>query len=229
MRRALLLALLCLPALAGATCPVRMLEPRLIDLEAAARRQPPDAFEIALASEDEAVHDLGVTAQWYAARANGDTEARTLATARLFEVWERHRPAGRLMRIVSAGLAEEGWPAPEGPLIERRLSQLGDRDAVLARARAVAEAGEASSRTLREALRGATVMALQQDGEALRLVGALLDRLEEPVPAAETVLFRAELGDTDALAELAGRYRAVDPAACAERAALVDLLFAPGR
>jgi hypothetical protein len=227
VRQALLVLLFALPPGAGAACPVRMLEPRLVDLETAARRLPPDAYATALASDDRAVHDLAATASWYSARANGDTEARTQATAQLFEIWDRHRPAGRLMRIVSAGLEDEGWPAPEPVTIERRLSQLGDRDAVLARARAVTEAEGVDSGTLREALRGATVMALRQDGEALRLMGALLDRLEDTVPAAETVLFRAELGDAAALRELAERYRAVDVADCAERAALVDALFGP--
>ena len=202
-----------------------MIEPRLDDLADAARRLAPGDLDAALGADDRRTHDLAVAAAWYAARANGDTEARTRTTAELFEIWDRHRPAGRLMRVVAAGLAEEGWPAPAPADVDRRLARLGDRDAVLARAGAVADAEDVPDALLREALRGVTVMVVRQDREALALAGTLLERLGEDFAAAETVLFRAELGEASALRELAARYRALDAEACAERADLVHRLF----
>lgn len=79
---------------------------------------------------------------------------------------------------------------------------------------------------LREALRGVSVMTVRHDAEALALAGRLLERVGEPLAAAETVLFRAELGEDEALGRLAEVYRALDGEACAERAALVEVLFA---
>lgn len=218
------LALLATPSGVAAECPLRMIEPRLEDLADATRNARPADFEAFLGSGDRPAQDLAVVAFWYAARASGDTELRTRATAALFEIWDRSRPAGRLMRVVAAGLGAEGWPSPEAVDIDRRLARLGDRDAVLSRAGAAASDASVSEALLREALRGVSVMTVRHDPEALALAGRLLERIGEPLAAAETRLFRAELGDAEALADMARTYRSVDDA-CAERAALAEALF----
>jgi hypothetical protein len=202
-----------------------MIEPRLEDLAPVARAAEPSALEAALASEDAALRAVAVTAEWYAARASDDTERRTRATAALFEAWRDHRPAARLLRVVGAGLAEEGWPAASVADVERRLARMGDRDAVLARAAAVAEAEDAPPALLAEALRGVNLMAIRHDREALVLAERLLRRLGETTAAVETVLFRAELGDADALARLGAGLAGIE--GCAERGAFVGALFGP--
>lgn len=229
MRALITLALVALsiPAGAAGECALRMIEPRLEDIADAARILPPSTFERALGAQDARTQELAVVAFWYAARASGDTEVRTRATAALFDVWDRSRPAGRLMRVVAAGLGAEGWPVPDTTAIERRLARQGDRDAVLARAGAVAAAPEVSDALLREALRGVTVMTVRHDPEALALAGRLLARVGEDQAVAETLLYRAELGDPEALRQLASAYRDLEGEACTERAGLVELLF-PG-
>ena len=207
-------------------CPLRVVEPRLQDLEPAARSLAPEALAPALASSDTSVHDLGVVSLWFATHAYGDVEQHTRATLELLEIWNRHRPAGRLLRREREMLESQGWPLPTRGEIDRTLSRLGDRGAVLARTRALLEAPSPSLRQLRQAQRGVTVMALRHDPEALGVLGQVLDALGEHEAADETVLFRAEAGDAQALTRLSAAYRRSSPQACADIAALTESLFA---
>ena len=206
-------------------CPLRVVEPRLQDLEQAARDLAPEALAPALTSSDTAVHDLAVVSLWLAAHAHGDVEQHTRATLELLDIWTRHRPAGRLLRRERKMLESQGWPLPTRGEIDRALSRLGDRSAVLARTRALLEAPSPSLRQLRQAQRGVTVMALRHDPEALGVLGRVLDALGEHEAADETVLFRAEAGDMEALARLSAAYRRSSLQACADIAALTRTLF----
>ncbi|HSG90600.1 MAG TPA: hypothetical protein VLA56_15400 [Pseudomonadales bacterium] len=224
--------LLSAPALraASGTCPLRMAEPPLDHLSLVAHRADVDALGAARAGDDVALRRFAVVVEWYAARGSEDSERRTRATADLFEIWDAYRPAARLMRIVGVGLAQEGWPSPTPDAVVRRLSQLGDRGAVLARARQVAEAsvaGEVAEDTLLDALRGATIMSMAHDQEALAVAEDLLRALDEPLAAAETILFRAEAGDIAALARLGDAYAlaGAGSGACAARSRLFSVLF----
>lgn len=208
-------------------CPLRMVEPPLAQLAEAARRVPAPVLAQGLAAEDPAARRLAVVAEWYAARGSGDSDRRDRASETLLDIWDDYRPAARLMRIVGAGLAEEGRSVPDRAEIRRRLSQMGDRDSVLVRARALLESGNASDAQLEEALRGVNIMALSYDPQALRLAGELQSALGETAGAARTRLFRAELGDAQALARLARTYAAADDGRgrCEDRAALLEGLF----
>lgn len=221
-----------LGAEAGPACPLRLVEPPLAALERAAHRVTPEALAAARSSGDPDLAHLAVVVRWYADRGLADTERRTRATSDLFEIWSQYRPAARLMRIVGVGLAEEGWPSPTPDAVLRRLSQLGDRRAVLARAREVADATRTRripERVLLEALRGANVMAIEQDPEALATSETLLRALDQPVAAAETIVFRAEQGDTTQLARLGEAYTEAGPdGACAARATFLTALFPGG-
>ena len=118
-------------------CPLRFVEPRLQDLEAAATKLAPDALMPALAARDASVRDLALVARWFSIRANGDAEQHMRATLELLEIWDQHRPAGRLLRREREELAAQGWPMPSAAEIDRTLSRLGDRSAVLERTRAL--------------------------------------------------------------------------------------------
>jgi hypothetical protein len=222
------LLLLLFAAEAGADdCPLRMVEPPLEQIAEAARSAPPELLQQGLASEDPAVRHLAIVAEWYAARGGADSDRPERASEALLGIWNAYRPAARLMRIVGAGLAVEGEAAPERSEVRRRLSQMGDRESVLIRAGALLESGEASEAQLEEALRGVNVMALTYDPQALHLAGELQSALGETQGAARTRVFRAELGDQQALVRLAPAYAAADDGSghCEDRAALLEGLF----
>lgn len=208
-------------------CPLRFVEPRLQDLEAAATKLAPEALMPALAARDASVRDLALVARWFSIRANGDAEQHMRATLELLEIWDQHRPAGRLLRREREELAAQGWPMPSAAEIDRTLSRLGDRSAVLERTRALLAVPSPCLRQLRQAQRGVTVMALSHDPEALDVLGQVLIALGEHAAADQTVLYRAEAGAADALTQLAGAYRRSSPQGCAEAAALTELLFSP--
>jgi hypothetical protein len=225
-----LLVLLLLLIAAGARaedCPLRMVEPPQDSIARAARTVPEPVLERGLAAQDPSVRHLAVVVEWYAARRGADASRRERATEALLAIWNDYRPAARLLRIVGAGLAEEGRSVPDRAEVRRRLSQMGDRDSVLIRARELLESGTASRAQLEEALRGVHVMALVYDPEALRLAGELQAALGADQGVARMRLFRAESGDEEALAGLADSYAAAGGrnGSCRERAALLEGLF----